>query len=77
MGLVMVAGLVLPQNVEAGTNTFYEKSIKQWTLKGPLSESPKRISEVLPLSDQQNKGAWVRFEPMWDEFDRPTLDTNK
>jgi len=76
-GLVLVAGLIGPPIVVAGTNTFNEKSIKQWTLKGPLSELPKRISEVLPLSDQQNKAGWVRFEPMWDEFDQPTLDTNK
>ena len=77
LGLVLVAGLICPPIVVAATNTFNEKSIKQWTLKGPLSERPKRVSEVLPLSDQQNKAGWVRFEPMWDEFDQPTLDTNK
>ncbi len=77
LGPVLVAGLIRPPIVLAGTNTFDEKSIKQWTLKGPLSEAPKRLSEVLPLSDQQNKAGWVRFEPMWDEFDGPTLDTNK
>ena len=62
LGLVMVAGLNRPQNVMAGTNTFTEKSIKQWTLKGPLTELPHRGSEVLPLSDQQNKAGWVKFE---------------
>ena len=77
LGLVLVTGLVHPPIVVAGTNTFNEKSIKQWTLKGPLSELPKRVSEVLPLSDQQNKAGWVKFEPMWDEFDQPRLDTNK
>jgi len=77
LGPVLAAGLSRPQNVVAGTNTFNEKSIKQWTLKGPVPERPERISEVLPLSDQQNKARWVRFEPMWDEFDQPTLDTNK
>ena len=77
LGPVLVAGLIRPPNLGAGTNTFNEKSIKQWTLKGPLSELPKRVSEVLPLSDQQNKAGWVRFEPTWDEFDQPTLDTNK
>lgn len=77
LGLVLVAGLICPPIVVAATNTFNEKSIKQWTLKGPLSERPKGVSEVLPLSDQQNKAGWVRFEPMWDEFDQPTLDTNK
>jgi len=75
--LVLVAGSTWSPEVVAGTNTFNEKSIRQWTLKGPFSERPERISEVLPLSDQQNKAGWVKFEPMWDEFDGPTLDTNK
>jgi beta-glucanase (GH16 family) len=77
VGFVLVAGLIGPQEIVAGTNTFNEKSIKQWTLKGSLTELPQRVSEVLPLSDQQNKVGWVKFEPMWDEFDQPTLDTNK
>ena len=77
LSLVVIAGLNSPHNVVAETNSFDEKSIKQWTLKGPLTERPQRVSEVLPLSDQQNKGRWVKFEPMWDEFDQPTLDTNK
>jgi len=51
LGPVLVAALIRPPIVVAGTNTFNEKSIKQWTLKGPLSELPRRISEVLPLSD--------------------------
>ncbi len=69
LGLVPVAGLSCSQELVAGTNAFNEKSIKQWTLKGPLTELPQRVSEVLPLSDQQNKAGWVKFEPMWDEFD--------
>jgi hypothetical protein len=77
LGLILVAGLIYPPEIVAEINTFNEKSIKQWTLMGPLSERPERISEVLPLSDQQNKAGWVKFEPMWDEFDQPTLDTNK
>src|ERR1035437_10707172 len=77
LGPVLVAALICPPIVVVWTNAFDEKSVKQWTLKGPLSDLPKCISEVLPLSDQQNKASWVRFEPMWDEFDQPTLDTNK
>ena len=37
----------------------------------------KRISDVLPLSDQRNKAGWRRHEPMWDEFDGPKLDRAK
>jgi len=77
LNLVLIAGLICPQEVVAGTNTFNEKTIKQWTLTGPLSELPKRVSEILPLSDQQNKAGWLQFETMSDEFDQPTLDTNK
>ncbi len=77
LGLVPVAGLICSQELVAGTNAFNEKTIKQWTLKGPLSERPARVSEALPLSDQQNKAGWVKFEPMWDDFNSPTLDTNK
>jgi hypothetical protein len=58
LSLVVVAGLNHPHHVVAETNSFDEKSIKQWTLKGPLTERPQRVSEVLPLSNQQNKGRW-------------------
>lgn len=30
-----------------------------------------------PLSDQANHGGWVRYEPMWDEFDGRSLDPSK
>ena len=74
---ILVAGSLAPRNIDAATNTFNEKSVEHWTLKDPLSKSPSRISELLPLSDQQNKAVWVKFEPMWDEFAEPTLNTNK
>jgi beta-glucanase (GH16 family) len=77
LGSCLVATSAFSQTTPAATNAFNEKSIKQWTLKGPLSQTPARISELLPLSDQQNKAGWVKFDPMWDEFDGPTLDTNK
>ena len=31
----------------------------------------------IPLSDQQNKGGWVKFEPMSDEFEGKELDRSK
>jgi beta-glucanase (GH16 family) len=73
----MLACLVLDQAASAATNSFNEKSIRQWTLKGPLPDGPQRGSELLPMSDQENKGGWIRFDEMWDEFDGRTLDTNK
>ena len=60
----------------AATNQFDEKTIQQWTLKGPLGQAPRRVTDTLPLADQENRGGWARFEPMWDEFQAATLDTN-
>ncbi len=48
-----------------------------WTRVGGLGETPERKSEIYPLSDQDNKAGWLRFEPMWDEFEGPGLDTEK
>src|SRR5512138_3624436 len=56
---------------------FDEKSVRQWTLEGPLTNTPKEVTAGLPLSDPQDQGHWVKFEPMWDEFSGPGLDANK
>lgn len=61
----------------SSTNRFDEKAIAQWTHEGSLAEPPKRVTEDLPLSDQDNRGRWVKFEPMWDEFNGPALDLKK
>ncbi len=50
---------------------------KVWTRRGPLGDPPKRVSDAYPLSDQQNAGRWVKFEPMSDEFEGKQLDLNK
>ncbi|MGA2033213.1 MAG: hypothetical protein ABSG68_13225 [Thermoguttaceae bacterium] len=50
---------------------------KIWDRKDPLGEVPKRITDAYPLSDQENKGGWVKFEPMSDEFEGKELDRNK
>ncbi len=49
----------------------------QWTLVGPLGETPKRVTDSLPLSHQSDVGVWVKYEPMSDEFENSSLDTNK
>jgi len=66
-----------PGPAGAATNRFDEKTVQQWTREEPLGEPPKRLTDDLPLSDQQNEGHWVKLEPMWDEFSGPALDTNK
>ena len=50
---------------------------ESWTRAGVLGPSPKRITDALPLSDQNNKGNWKRYEPMSDEFNGTELDTKK
>ena len=67
--LVVSIWPVCGQMPDTTTNRFNEKTIRQWTLKGPLGNTPKQVREDLPLSDQSNRGGWARFEPMWDEFE--------
>ena len=50
---------------------------KIWNRTGPLGETPKRTTDAFPLSDQENKEKWVKFEPMSDEFEGQELDPNK
>ncbi|OGV40559.1 MAG: hypothetical protein A2X48_03290 [Lentisphaerae bacterium GWF2_49_21] len=48
-----------------------------WTRTGGLDKTPERKNELYPLSDQDNKGEWVKYEVMWDEFDGDKLDQAK
>ena len=50
---------------------------KIWNRTGPLGETPKHVNDAYPLSDQDNKGGWGKFEPMTDEFEGQDLDLNK
>jgi beta-glucanase (GH16 family) len=50
---------------------------KDWTRVGPLGERPRRVSDAYPLSDQQNRGNWVKFDPMSDEFEGKSLDKSR
>ena len=54
-----------------------KRPVKIWNLTGPLGETPKHVTDAYPLSDQQNRGGWVKFEPMSDEFEGKELDRNK
>jgi beta-glucanase (GH16 family) len=54
-----------------------KRPAKIWMRTGPLGETPKHLTNACPLSDQQNKGGWVRFEPMSDEFEGGKLDLKK
>ena len=54
-----------------------KRPTKIWTRTGSLNEAPKRVTDAYPLSDQHNKGGWIAFEPMSDEFQKKELDTKK
>jgi beta-glucanase (GH16 family) len=55
----------------------HDRPQRDWTRVGSLGETPKHLTDAFPLSDQANKGGWVRFEPMSDEFDGNELDRSK
>ena len=40
----------------------------------PWERPRKHVTDAYPLSDQQNKGGWMKFEPMSDEFEGKELD---
>jgi len=48
-----------------------------WTRAGDLGTTPPLSDPSVPLSDQQNRGGWVPFEPFCDEFNAVVLDTQK
>jgi beta-glucanase (GH16 family) len=54
-----------------------KRPTKIWTRIGPLGETPKHVTSAYPLSDQQNKDGWVKFEPMTDEFEGKELNRKK
>ena len=50
---------------------------KDWRREGKLDPTPRRVTDALPLSDQNNAGDWAPYEPMTDEFNGATLEPNK
>ena len=58
-------------------SAIVQRPVKIWNRTGPLGETPKHVTDAYPLSDQENKGGWVKFEPMWDEFEGQELDLKK
>jgi beta-glucanase (GH16 family) len=54
-----------------------QRPTKIWNRTGSLGQTPKHVTDAYPLSDQGNKGGWVKFEPLSDEFEGRELDLNK
>ncbi len=54
-----------------------QKRPAEWLRTGELDPVPQRKTDRYPLSDQDNEGNWIAYAPLWDEFDSPSLDTDK
>ncbi|MFN7993378.1 MAG: family 16 glycosylhydrolase [Bryobacteraceae bacterium] len=75
-----ISGCAKPPVKEAGAVEAVRKqkpAARSWTRTGSLGEIPKPITDAYPLSDQGNKGGWIQFEPLTDEFEGKTLDLKK
>ena len=69
---IVVAGI--PMFSVRAEQAADRRPTKIWNRTGPLGETPKHVTDAYPLSDQQNEGGWVKFEPMSDEFEGDKLD---
>jgi beta-glucanase (GH16 family) len=54
-----------------------KRPTKIWDRTEPLGETPKHLTDAYPLSDQENKAGWTKYEPMSDEFEAKELDQGK
>ncbi len=54
-----------------------KRPTKIWNRTGPLGDTPKHVTDAYPLADQENKGQWVKFDSMSDEFEGKELDRIK
>ncbi len=72
--ILLIAHHVLAAEAETKPD---KRPTKIWNRTGPLGEPPKHVTDACPLSDQDNKGGWAKFEPMTDEFEGQDLDLNK
>ncbi len=74
LSLVALATGTVPAN---GQELPTKRPTKIWNRTGPLGDTPKHVTDAYPLSDQENKGGWMKFEPMSDEFEGDGLDLDK
>ncbi len=82
MNAPLLVTLLLSMNGAAGLGDASQGSVEKrpsidWVRTGPLEEAPGRVTDAYPLSDQQNKGRWVRSDAMSDEFEGTELDRSK
>ena len=78
--LVLACGVALAaegQSPKATSNQADKRPTKIWTRTGPLGDTPQHVTDAFPLSDQENQGGWMKYDPMTDEFEGDKLDVAK
>ena len=61
LGIVLFG---LPMFSVRAEQATHRRPAKIWNRTGPLGETPKHVSDAYPLSDQENKAGWVKFETL-------------
>lgn len=74
---MVLAAVVFAAASACGQEPAERRPDKMWIRSGGLGETPVRVTDNLPLSDQENRGNWVPFDPMSDEFEGDALDLAK
>jgi len=74
---LLALGVVTLVQGQPAPETTRTETPSQWTRVGPLGETPKRLTDSLPLSHQSDTGVWTKYEPMSDEFEGGALDMQK
>ena len=75
--LLVFTAIAIPATLGQGQHGTDRRPKKIWNRTGPLGETPRRVTDSLPLSDQENKAGWVVLEAMSDEFEGDGLDREK
>lgn len=75
--LLIIATVVSPIIAAQAQQLKAKRPSKIWNRTGSLGKTPKHVTDSYPLSDQENKAGWVKYEPMSDEFGGENLDDAK
>ena len=75
--ILILAALAISPLSAADQQVPDKRPTEIWNRTGPLGDTPEDVTDEFPLSDQDNKGGWVKFEPMSDEFEGDGLNLDK
>jgi len=76
---VLLAGIVSAEDEGDAMKPVPRPDKSVWQSFTPTmpDDAITRKTDAYPLSDQDNKSGWVKYEPMSDEFEGETLDSEK